>query len=209
MVLHLLLEKTVGPLTNEQQELLQMARKEAERLLRILNDLLDLTRLEAGQSALNKERVAPAELVQSILDEAQRRVAERGHALSSSADPQLPAVLVDRQRIGHVFHNFITNAVSHSPPGSDIQLRAARTDDGGIQFSVIDRGPGVPAEYQSRIFERFFRVPGQSRTGAGLGLSIAREIVVAHGGRIGVRSRPKEGSEFYFVLASAEEKVPA
>jgi signal transduction histidine kinase len=67
-------------------------------------------------------------------------------------------------------------------------------------------GAGVP-EYQARIFERFFRVPGQARVGAGLGLSIAREIVVAHGGRIGVRSRPGQGSEFYFVLASAEEKL--
>jgi NtrC-family two-component system sensor histidine kinase KinB len=209
MVLHLLLEKTVGPLTTEQDSLLQMARKEAERLLRILNDLLDLTRLEAGESALNKERIAPAELVQSILDEAQRRVVDQGLTLSCSMETQLPAVLVDRQRIGHVFHNFITNALSHSPPASEIQVCAARTDDGGVQFSVIDRGPGVPAEYQARIFERFFRVPGQTRTGAGLSLSIAREIVVAHGGRIGVRSRPGRGSEFYFVLASAEEKLPA
>jgi signal transduction histidine kinase len=207
MALHLLLEKTVGPLNPEQNDLLQMARKEAERLLRILNDLLDLTRLEAGQSTLNKEGVAPAELVQTVLDEARQRVVDQGLTLSSSVQPDLPAVLVDQQRIGHVFHNFISNALSHSPRASDIQVRAARTDDDGIQFSVIDRGPGVPEEYQARIFERFFRVPGQARVGAGLGLSIAREIVVAHGGRIGVRSRPGQGSEFYFVLASAEEKL--
>lgn len=209
MVLHLLLEKTVGPVNAEQESLLQMARKEAERLLRILNDLLDLTRLEAGQSALNKERVAPGELVQTVLDEARRRVMEQGLTLSSSVQPGLPAVQVDRLRIGHVFHNLITNAVSHSPPASEIQVRATRLNDDGIQFSVTDRGPGVPEEYQARIFERFFRVPGQTRVGAGLGLSIAREIVVAHGGRIGVRSRPGQGSEFYFVLASAEDGVSA
>ena len=87
-------------------------------------------------------------------------------------------------------------------------MRAARTDGDGIQFSVIDQGAGILEEYQARIFERFFRAPGQKRVGAGLGLSIAREIVVAHGGRIGVRSRPGQGSEFYFVLAGAEEKPP-
>jgi NtrC-family two-component system sensor histidine kinase KinB len=209
MVLHLLLEETVGPLTHKQQELLQMARKEAERLLRILNDLLDLARVEAGESALNRVRVAPAELVQGIVDEAQRRVADQGLTLSGSVEPDLPAVMVDRQRISHVFHNFISNALSHSPRGTEIQVRAARADDEGIQFSVIDRGTGIPEDYQAHIFERFFRVPGQARAGAGLGLSIAREIVVAHGGRIGVRSQPGQGSEFYFVLAGAEKHLAA
>ncbi len=208
MVLHLLLEKAVGPLTNKQHELLQMACKEAERLLRILNDLLDLARMEAGESALNKEPVAPAELVQSILAEAQRRVVDQGLTLTCSVAPQLPAVLVDRQRISHVFHNFIANALSHSPPGTEIQVCAARTDGDGIQFSVTDQGAGIPEVYQARVFERFFRAPGQTRVGAGLGLSIAREIVVAHDGRIDVRSRPRQGSKFYFVLAGVEEKPP-
>jgi signal transduction histidine kinase len=208
MVLHLLLEKASGPLTPQQNELLQMARKESERLLRILNDLLDLARIEAGESALNKERIATAELVQSILEEAQQRVADQGLTLSCSVEPRLPAVLVDRQRISHVFHNFISNALSHSPTGSEIQVRAARIEGDGIQFSVCDQGPGIPEEHQARIFERFFRVPGQTRVGAGLGLSIAREIVVAHGGRTGVRSHPGRGSEFYFVLASAEDEAP-
>lgn len=209
MVLHLLLEKNLGPLTDQQDDLIQMARKDAERLLRILNDLLDLTRLEAGESGLNLERVTPATLVQSISDEVRPRVVDQGLTLSCSVEPQLPAVLVDRQRIGHVFQNFIANAIKHSPRAGEIQVRAARNDDGGVQFSVIDRGPGVPEKYQSRIFERFFRVPGQPRSGAGLGLSIAREIAVAHGGRIGVHSKPGQGSEIYVVLASAEEETPA
>ncbi len=206
MVLHLLLERTLGPLTRKQEELLQTARQDAERLLQILNDLLDLTRLDAGNSGLNQERISPAELVQSVCDEAQQRASERGLVIACSAQPQLPPVLVDRERIGHVFRNFITNAVKHSPPGGEIQVRAALTDNGGIQFSVSDQGPGVPEEYQPRIFDRFFRVPGQTKTGAGLGLSIAREITVAHGGRIGVRSQAGKGSEFYIVLASAEEE---
>ena len=117
--------------------------------------------------------------------------------------PDLPAVLVDKQRIGHVFANLITNAVTHSPPGGRILLRAARAEEGWVQFSVSDEGPGIPAEYQSRIFDRFFRVPGQSKTGAGLGLSIAREITLAHGGRISVDSSPGQGATFYIVLRAA------
>jgi NtrC-family two-component system sensor histidine kinase KinB len=205
MVLFMLLEKTLGPLSRKQTESLQTARKEAERLLRILNDLLDLTRLEAGQSGLNRERVTPARLVQSISEEAQQRILEQGLILTCSVQPQLPEVSVDRQRISHVFQNFVSNAIKHSPPSGEIQVRAAQAD-GGVQFSIIDQGPGVPEEYQGRIFDRFFRVPGQTRTGAGLGLSIAREIAIAHGGRIGLRSEPGNGSEFYIVLPSADEE---
>ncbi len=205
MVLFLLLERSVGPLSRKQTELLQTARKDAERLLQILNDLLDLTRLEAGQSGLNRERVTPTELVQSIADEAQQRIREHGLILTCAVQPQLPEVSVDRQRISHVFQNFVSNAIKHSPPKSEIHVRATQTD-GGVQFSVVDQGPGVPEEYQGRIFDRFFRVPGQARTGAGLGLSIAREITVAHGGRIGLHSEPGKGSDFYIVLPGADEE---
>ena len=129
---------------------------------------------------------------------------ERGLILTCSVQPQLPEVSVDRQRISHVFQNFVSNAIKYSPPSGEIRARAIETD-GGVQFSIIDQGPGVPEEYQGRIFDRFFRVPGQARTGAGLGLSIAREITVAHGGRIGVRHAPGGGSEFYIVLPSEDE----
>ena len=205
MALHLLLENNTGPLTRKQAGLIETARKDAERLLRILNDLLDLTRLEAGHSGLNRERVHPAELVQQICQEARPAVVGQGLTLTNSIVPALPYVSVDRQRIGHVFHNFITNAIRHSPFGGKIEVRAILNDDGEVQFSVVDQGPGVPMEFDQRIFDRFFRVPGQVRAGAGLGLSIAREIVVAHGGRIGVHSGPGRGSEFYFALSPAEK----
>jgi two-component system, NtrC family, sensor histidine kinase KinB len=204
MVLHLLLEKAVGPLTTKQEELLMTARDDAERLLRILNDLLDLARLEQGQTELHPEQVAPAELVQALADEMSEAIIGKGLKLNCSIEPNLPSVRVDRYRIRHVFTNFVTNALKHSPPGGEILLRASQDGNLSVQFSVIDQGPGVPEEFQTRIFDRFFRVPGQRQAGAGLGLSIAREIVVAHGGRIGVKSRPGRGSEFYFVLGDGE-----
>jgi signal transduction histidine kinase len=196
MTLHMLLEKTVGALTPKQDELLQMARNDTERLLRILNDLLDLTRLEEGGAELHKEKVPPTELLQSVMDEMGDRVSAKSLKMNCAVEPDLPAVFVDRQRISHVFTNLVTNAIKHSPAGGEILLRAALAADNELQFSVIDQGPGIPEEYQTRIFDRFFRVPGQIKTGAGLGLSIAREITVAHGGRIGVRSSPEGSSTF-------------
>jgi signal transduction histidine kinase len=208
MVLHLLLENTLGPLSPKQTELLEAARDDAERLLRTLNDLLDLARLEEGGAQLYKEALSPEELLHSVADELRDSVAAKGLTLTTSVASGLSPVNVDRQRIGHVFTNLISNAMKYSPPGGEIVLRATSTDEDEVQFSVIDHGPGVPEEFKSRIFERFFRVPGQNKTGAGLGLSIAREIVLAHGGRIGVRKAPDGGSEFYLVLESAQDAVP-
>lgn len=207
MVLHMLHEKSLGPLNKSQTELVETARKDSERLLRMLDALLDIARLEAGASKLNREAVAPDELVTSIVAEAGNSAIKQGSQLSVEIAAGLPSVLVDRQQIGHVFHNYISNALKHSPPGGKIAVAATRLNDQSVQFSVRDEGPGIPAEFQARVFDRFFRVPGQAKTGVGLGLSIAREIVVAHGGRVGVHSVPGEGSEFFFVLESCPDRA--
>ena len=206
MVLHMLLEKSLGPLTNRQNELIQTARRDSERLLRILDALLDIARLETGAASLAREPVQPTELVKSIAEEAQRNAIPQGFRIVVDVQGGLPQVAVDRQQIGYVFHNFISNAMKHSPPGATIAISAVADDDNtGVQFAVRDEGTGIAEEFQGRIFDRFFRVPGQAKSGVGLGLSIAREIVVAHGGRVGVRSQLSKGSEFYFVLEAVDE----
>jgi len=204
MVLYILLEEAVGGLTPKQRELLLTARSDADRLLRILNDLLDLTRLEEGNAGLHKEPIATADLVQSVIKEMKEQATAKRLKLNCVVESQLPPVSVDRQRINHVFTNLITNAIKHSPAGGEIVLRAAPAEDHHVQFSITDQGAGIPEEYHTRIFERFFRVPGQSKSGAGLGLSIAREITLAHGGRIGVKSAVGHGSTFYVVLRGLE-----
>lgn len=205
MVLHLLLEKSLGALNQKQEELLATARKDSERLLKMLDALLDIARLEAGASPLTKERISPASLVQAIRDEVQSNINNHGLKLVCEVEPSLPDVQVDRQQIGPVFHNFISNAIKHSPSGGKIQIAATAVSDGSVQFSVSDEGAGIAEQHQGLIFDRFYRVPGQTKRGVGLGLSIAREIVVAHGGRVGVRSQPGRGSEFFFVLAGSED----
>ncbi len=204
MGLHLLLEERIGALNTKQTELLLAAREDAERLLRMINDLLDLAKLESGTAALPKDAMEPQELLESAEEDSRGLVESRGSRLVSKISPALPRVSVDARQIAHVFSNFISNAVKHTKAGQDIVLRA-KNQGGKVRFSVIDQGPGIDPRYQSRVFDRFFRIPGTEVTGAGLGLAIAREIVLSQGGTIGVESTPGEGSEFYFDLPPAEK----
>jgi signal transduction histidine kinase len=200
MALHLLLEEAIGELNSKQSELLIAARDDSERLLVMINDLLDLARLEAGTEHMMIEPRTPGDMVNSAISDS-KDIADRNRIrlVPVLTEPNLPLVAVEWQQISHVFSNLIHNAVKHSKPGEEIFVKAAR-EDGGIRFSVSDKGPGIPAKYQPYLFEKFYRVPGAERTGAGLGLSIAREIVRAHHGSIGVKSAPGQGTEFYFDL---------
>lgn len=205
MVLHLLREQTFGALLPQQEEFVAAAIADADRLQRILNDLLDLSRLEHESTGLVTERVAAGDLIERALAGHHALAAAAGIELCAILDPDMPGVEVDPQRFGHALGNLISNAIKHSPPGDRVTVAARLVDGGVVRFSVADHGPGIAPEHQGRIFDKFYRVPGQSRSGAGLGLSIAREIVVAHGGRIGVQSQPGSGSEFFIELTA----VPA
>jgi signal transduction histidine kinase len=200
MALHLLLEESIGELNSKQSELLIAARDDSERLLAMINDLLDLARLESGTEHMMIEPRTPGDLVNTAIGD-NKDVADRQRVrlVAVLGEPALPLVAVEWQQIAHVFSNLIHNAVKHSKAGEEVVVKAAR-EDGGVRFSVKDSGPGIPAKFQPYLFEKFYRVPGAERTGAGLGLSIAREIVRAHHGSIGVRSTPGEGAEFYFDL---------
>jgi two-component system, NtrC family, sensor histidine kinase KinB len=203
MGLHLLLEERIGALNPKQIELLLAARDDSERLLRMINDLLDLAKLESGKSGLPRQPISPPELIESAARELRDFVEARGSKLAMKLSYELPSVAVDAQQIAHVFSNFVSNAVKHARAGGEVTL-AAKRHGGGVRFSVIDHGPGIPTGYQDQVFDRFFRVPGAEVSGAGLGLAIAKEIVIAQGGTIGVDSKPGEGSEFYFDLPAVQ-----
>lgn len=211
MALYLLFEKTVGTLNEKQTELVAAAREDADRLLKTLNDLLDLAKLEQGPTQLQLKPVSPTELV-GTAERATREIAHGANlVLKTQVAPDLPDVRIDPQRVAYIFINLITNAIKYSPSGGEVVLRAqlgqTRSSRPSVRFSVKDQGPGIAPEHQEHIFERFYRVPGTNKNGAGLGLSIAREIVVAHQGEIGVLSRPGHGSEFFFVLPLVLEEI--
>ncbi len=200
MAVYLLLEKNLGPLTPAQREMLESARDDANRLLRILDSLLDLTRLEAGASALERRRVPVAELIGAAADEARSFISSAGQSLVVRTEPGLGEVDVDADRLRHVFINLLSNASKYSPAGATITLGADPDPMGFVRFFVRDEGAGIPPEAIPRIFDRFYRVPGQSKPGAGIGLAIAREVVVAHGGTISCSSTGGGGTEFQFLV---------
>ncbi|MHB8054420.1 MAG: sensor histidine kinase [Candidatus Aminicenantales bacterium] len=204
MAIHLLLEEKVGVLTEKQAELLVAAREDSGRLSEILNNLLDISRLEAGKVQLELQAAAPSLIVLEALEPHRRTAQDRGISLRTIIAEDLPDVWVDKVRIAQVFDNLLSNALQHTPPGGGITI-AASAEETGIQFRISDTGEGIPAPFLLRLFEPFCRIPGrENETGAGLGLAIAKEIVEAHGGTVGVESQEGKGSVFTFTLRRAD-----
>ncbi len=174
--------------------------EEVAALTRLVQDLLDLTRLESGRLSLRLSPQSPQELLAQAAERAALAAQEAGVTLHLQPGEGLPPVLADRQRILQVLANLLDNAIRFTPPGGTITLGATATDH-GVQFWVQDTGIGIPAEHLPRIFERFYKVDAaRQRRGTGLGLAIAKHIVEAHQGRIGAESRVGQGSRFWFLL---------
>ena len=204
MAVHLLLDEKIGALNEKQAELLLTAREESDRLNGILSDLLDISRMGSPNAALDLTAAPARSVVLDAVEPFRRGAQDQGVGLVMEFEDKLPDVLVEPSRIGHVFGNLVSNALKHSAPGGRIVVRAV-AEDAFVRFSVSDTGPGIPEACLSRVFEPFYRVPGDERTaGAGLGLAIAKEIVEAHGGAIGVDSRPGSGARFSFTLHRAD-----
>ncbi|HKX51363.1 MAG TPA: HAMP domain-containing sensor histidine kinase, partial [Candidatus Binatia bacterium] len=199
MAVHLCTEQVAGPLTEKQSELLHAAREDCDRLQAMVDDLLDLSRIESGRVELFPLPTAVSQLVARAIEDHKAEAGERGLNLTAEAVLPEARVLADHERIGHVFSNLIVNAMRHTPKGGSVTLGAQEVN-GAVRFTIADTGKGIPKEYQTRVFEKFFRVPDNEPRGTGLGLYIAREIVTGHGGDIGVESEPGTGSTFWFTL---------
>ena len=196
LVLHLLLEESVGPLLPKQLELLVDARDNAERLLTMINNLLDLARLEQGLSVLHTQTERPLALLQSAAESFRPRAMDRCVELVVQECHGLEPVAVDIEQFQHAMQNLLDNALAHTPQGGCITL-AAEPAHGKVTFSVADTGSGIPPEHLPHIFDKYFRVPGDKvEGGSGLGLAIVREIVTAHGGTVACESRPGEQTVF-------------
>jgi len=199
LAIYLLLSEKIGPLSVKQSEVLEAARQDSDRIYRVIEDLLDISRIESGSAEMQLQTVIVESLLLQVTEKVRPAFKDHGIALTLEAPAEAPAVLADPQRISLVFDNLLSNALKYTPRGGEVRV-SARTADGMVQFMVEDTGIGIAPEYLPRLFDKFFRVPGQEQVDSGLGLTIAKEIVVAHGGRIEVASQPGKGTRFTFTV---------
>ncbi|WP_124727293.1 ATP-binding protein [Staphylospora marina] len=184
----------------ERREIAQVINEESRRMSRLVNELLDLARMEAGHVRIKPVRKSPHELLGWVLRKFHGLAKEQNIELNSQIADDLPEVVWDPDRIEQVLTNLIDNAIRHTPAGGTVTLRARLTEEHRVVLEVQDTGSGIPEEDLPFVFERFYkadkaRTRGQSG-GTGLGLSIVRHLVQAHGGRVSVRSRQGEGTVF-------------
>lgn len=198
MVLHLLLEERSSSLDEMQKIMVTSANDDCERLLVTLNSLLDLSRAESGATYLEREPLGLLNNLQRSAHLYEGAASDKGiEIIVENGNNEFPKISADPIRLDEVLSNLVSNAVKHSPRGGKVRLRLSKPNSDYLRVTVSDEGPGVPENSQSRIFERFYRAPGQLSDGVGLGLFISREIMRAHEGRIGLCERTSNLTEFY------------
>jgi len=198
-----LLEDTIDSATR--RELTETILQEAERLNRLVRNLLDMTRLEAGALRVKKEWQPLEEVIGSTLNRMEQALV--GRPVTTDLAPDLPLVPLDAVLIEQVLVNLLENAVKYTPPGSPIELRA-ELSPAGVELTVADRGPGIAPGEQARIFDKFYRINGGQGGGVGLGLAICRGIVMAHGGQLSVENRARGGAVFRIRLPVVGQPPP-
>ncbi|MFO8100487.1 MAG: ATP-binding protein [Salinibacter sp.] len=204
MSVRLLRERHGEGLDERDRELLDAAVEDVERLRALVDDLLDLSKIESGRMEMEREAVPVSLLCEKATEALQSQADENGISLDVDVPKELPDVEADPNKVTWVLNNLLSNALRYSERGDQVQIRANPIGE-SVHVSVEDEGAGIPYEYQSKIFDTFVQVDSdQASGGTGLGLAIAQEIIHAHGGRIWVDSAPGEGSTFTFTLPIAD-----
>ncbi len=205
--LEMLLDGEAGSLAPRQAEWLRVIENSTNRLLRITNDMLDVSRLEVGRLELVMQPADLVAIAKSVVSEQAPQLEAREQQLVFNVPAALPMALCDTTRAAQIIGNLLSNASKYSPPGSVITMSLALADDPGfIQVAVADQGPGIPPQPQARLFAPFYRLPTEATShvsGAGLGLYIAHALIELHGGRIWFESILGHGATFYVTFPNA------
>lgn len=204
--LKLLQNGKVGPLNTEQQNIVLTLKQENQRLLKLVGELIDVSRLESGNIQLNFQPSQVHDIVQFAADTIQLQLKPKQLGLSLELPDNLPPVRADIEKTTWVLLNLLANAIRYSPESEQIRINASLAPDSKhVQVSVQDKGPGIAPQYQEKIFQRFVQIPDKNgyKGGSGLGLSIAREFIASQGGQLWVSSELGSGSTFTFTLPVA------
>lgn len=209
MSLKLLEDERIGTVNAEQKQLLGNIDDDARRLLQITGELLDMAQVETGKLQLHFDSTHPKNIVDYAVKAVKFTADQKQVAINVKCDESLPEVHADLDKTTWVLINLLSNAIKYSHERSVVDIIVKKSKGTEIEFSVADHGQGIENKYLSRIFERYFKVPGATmeQTGTGLGLAIAKDFIEAQSGRIGVESDLGEGSRFYFTLKKAIENT--
>ncbi len=199
------LDGGTGPLGHEQKDFLTRVRNNTNRLRRIINEMLDLSRIESGQSSLNLSWVSFSEVLTDVLANLQPLVHKQHIEIKTFCDASLPSLRVDADKLHQILTNLIHNAIKFSSPEGIIHMSVCKTQDHLLQVCIADAGPGIPKEDLPKIFLPFYRSPLSviKGRGAGLGLAITKALLELQGGDLWVDSKPGSGSQFFFTLPIA------
>lgn len=198
----ILITGKIGEIPATVKERLEKINKHSDNLVKMINDLLDIARIESGRVEMKFIKHAVSPLIENVRDILTPQMKDKGIQLKMQIDPKTPEVLVDTNQIERVFINLISNAIKFTPVNGTITVSAQPQKD-EVLFSVADTGVGITAEDIPKLFQEFYRVDNeinQNVKGTGLGLTLAKNIVEAHGGKIWVTSKVNEGTAFYFTL---------
>ena len=203
MSIKLLGDGRVGPVNEAQRELVQSIDEDSDRLLKITKELLDLSQVETGNIRINTSPVAPHAIVDYALKAVHTPAKQKKVALTVRAANTLPLVQADLEKSAWVMVNLLSNAVRYSPAEREVIINV-QPYNSSVAFSVQDGGKGISAEFQQRIFDKYFQTPNSEKTGSGLGLAISKEFITEQGGKIWVESTVGEGSTFTFTLPAVK-----
>ncbi len=201
----------VGEVSEEQREFLDIIKTNADRLVELINDLLDLSRIEAGRIELKRKAVDLGRLIHQVTHSLKPLMTAKQQHLTLNLDPAMPPVWGDADRVTQILTNFVSNAYKYTPAGGTLTI-ATRTLFNKVLVDVQDTGIGLSADEQKQLFTKFFRAKNratQEVSGTGLGLAITRSLVEMHGGEITVTSAPGQGSTFSFTLPIAQQAPAA
>jgi signal transduction histidine kinase len=198
----LLQDKRFGTLNPEQDEIVVSMKSEVQRLIKMVSELLDISKMETGNIELERKLVSPKVILDYSASPFEVQLGEKDISLERKIDPAIPQFMADTEKISWVLINFLSNAIRYTESGGKI-IMEARKLNGNVEFSVQDKGPGIPKKHHDKVFHRFVQLQSngiKNDKGLGLGLAISKEVITEHGGEIGVDSEPGKGSRFYFRL---------
>ena len=198
-VMELLIDGTIGAISPKQKELVGNGKRSAERLLRLVTNLLDIAKIEAGKMELLRESISPEDLIREVLTSYKSMLAEKELSVKEEIQRSEKRIWADPDKVTEVIINLLNNAIKYTPKGGNITVKLDWVG-GEVRFEIADTGPGIPEKAKEKIFDKFERITAETQEGTGLGLPIAKNIVELHKGKIWVESEHGQGSRFIFTI---------